>query len=119
MELARAESVALAHGGCLVELAPVGEPAGVRAAIATALEMSDSNLLAELIGDRAVLILLDNCEHLIATAAEVAEDLLQRCAGLRLVATSREALRVGGETVWTVPPLAADEWLAINTAGAA
>ena len=49
--------------------------------------------------------MLDNCEHVIATAAEVAEDLLRRCPGLRLLATSREGLRVGGETIWPVPPL--------------
>jgi predicted ATPase len=45
----------------------------------------------------------------ITTAAEVAEDLLRRCPGLRLLATSREGLRVGGETVWPVPPLEADD----------
>ena len=75
-------------------------------AIASALDVPDSNRLAEMIGDREVLILLDNCEHVIDTAAEVAEDLLRRCPRLRLLATSREALRVGGETVWPVPPLA-------------
>ena len=53
--------------------------------------------------------MLDNCEHVITTAAEVAEDLLRRCPGLRLLATSREGLRVGGETIWPVPPLAADD----------
>ena len=53
--------------------------------------------------------MLDNCEHVIATAAEVAEDLLRRCPALRLLATSREGLRVGGETIWPVPPLAADD----------
>lgn len=109
IEVARAESLALAHGGCLVELAPVGDPNGVRAAIASALDVPDSSRLAEMIGDREVLVLLDNCEHVIATAAEVAEDLLRRCPGLRIVATSREGLRVGGETVWMVPPLRADD----------
>ena len=59
-----------------------------------------------MIGDRDLLIVLDNCEHVITTAAEVAEDLLRRCPGLRLLATSREGLRVGGETIWPVPPLA-------------
>ena len=62
-----------------------------------------------MIGDRELLIVLDNCEHVIATAAEVAEDLLRRCPGLRLLATSREGLRVGGEIIWPVPPLAADD----------
>jgi len=109
LEVARAEATGLEFGGCLVELAPVGDPAGVRAAIASALELPDPSRLAELIGDREMLIVLDNCEHVITTAAEVAEDLLRRCAGLRILATSREGLRVGGETVWAVPPLAADD----------
>ena len=109
LEVARARSGSLAYGGCLVELAPVGDPAAVRAAIAFALDLPDPNQLAAMIGQRDLLIVLDNCEHVIATAAEVAEDLLRRCPGLRLLATSREGLRVSGETIWPVPPLAADD----------
>jgi len=109
LELARAESTGLELGGCLVELAPVGDPAGVRAAIASALDLPDPRRLAEVIGDRDLLLVLDNCEHVITTAAEVAEDLLQRCPGVRLVATSREGLRVGGEAIWPVPPLATED----------
>ena len=109
VEVARAESTGLELGGCLVELAPVGDPAGVRAAIASALDLPDQRRLADVIGDRELLIVLDNCEHVITTAAAVAEDLLRRCPGLRLVATSREGLRVGGETIWPVPPLATDD----------
>ena len=52
LEAARAESADLRFGGCLVELAPVGDPAGVRAAIASALELPDPSRLAELIGDQ-------------------------------------------------------------------
>ena len=75
----------------------------------SALDLPDPSRLAEMIGDRELLLVLDNCEHVIATAAEVAEDLLRRCPGLRLLATSREGLRVGGEIIWPVPPLAADD----------
>ena len=113
LEVARARSGSLAYGGCLVELAPVGDPAAVRAAIAFALDLADPNQLAAMIGQRDLLIVLDNCEHVIATAAEVAEDLLRRCPGLRLLATSREGLRVSGETIWPVPPLAADDAVAL------
>jgi predicted ATPase/DNA-binding SARP family transcriptional activator len=109
LEVARDESARLSHGACLVELAHVGDPEGVAAAIGSALDLPDPNRLAEMIGERDLLILLDNCEHVIATAAEVAEDLLRRCPGLRLLATSREGLRVGGETIWPVPPLATDD----------
>jgi predicted ATPase/DNA-binding SARP family transcriptional activator len=109
LEVARRATAALADGGCLVELAPVGEPDAVRAAIAQALELPDPNRLAELIGERELLIVLDNCEHVIAAAAELAEHLLTHCPRLRLLATSREGLRVAGETVWPVPPLASDD----------
>jgi predicted ATPase/DNA-binding SARP family transcriptional activator len=109
LEAARATAADLTFGGCLVELAPVGDPAGVRDAIASALDLPDPTRLAELLGDRELLIVLDNCEHVITTAAEVAEDLLRRCPGLRVLATSREGLRVGGETIWPVPPLEADD----------
>ena len=109
LSLARSASSSLAAGGCLVELAPVGDPAGVPAAIAAALGLPDSSRLAEVIGARELLIVLDNCEHVIADASRVAEDLLRRCPALRVVATSREALRVDGEVIWPVPPLAADD----------
>ena len=53
--------------------------------------------------------MLDNCEHVIDAAAEVADDLLRRCPRLRVLATSREGLRIGGEAIWPVPPLAPDD----------
>ena len=108
LEVARAQSARLSYGACLVELAHVGDPEGVTAAIASALELPNPNRIAEMIGTRDLLILLDNCEHVITTAAEIAEDLLRRCPGLRLLATSREGLRVSGEIIWPVPPLHVD-----------
>ena len=109
LEVARDEAERLAHGACLVELAHIGEQEGVTAAIGSALDLPDSSRLAEMIGGRELLIVLDNCEHVIGTAAQVAEDLLRRCAGLRVLATSREGLRVAGEKIWPVPPLATDD----------
>ena len=118
LEAGRATSAGLQLGGCLVELAPVGDPVGVRPAIASALDLPDAARLAEVIGDRDLLLVLDNCEHVVTAAAEVAEELLRLCPGLRLLATSREGLRVGGETIWPVPPLAADDAVGLFVARA-
>jgi predicted ATPase/DNA-binding SARP family transcriptional activator len=109
IEVGRAVAEGLPFGGRLVELAPVGDPGDVPGAVASALELSDPTRLADVIGDRELLLVLDNCEHVIAAAAEVAEGLLRRCPGLRILATSREGLRISGETIWPVPPLAAGD----------
>ena len=109
LELARVAASSLDDGGVLVELAAVGAPAGVATAISTALGLPNPNRLAELIGHRELLVVLDNCEHVITTAAAVAEELLTRCPNLRLLATSREGLRVPGEIIWPVPPLRAQD----------
>ena len=118
LEVGRTAADTLASGGCLVELAPVGDPAGVPAAIATALGLPDPSLLADVIGEQELVMILDNCEHLINAAAEVAEWLLRRCPNLRLLATSREGLRIGGETIWPVPPLDADDAVSLFLARA-
>ncbi|MFD9670005.1 ATP-binding protein [Rhodococcus sp. NPDC059968] len=62
-------------------------------------------LLAEHIADRRMLLVLDNCEHLVGAAAMLAERLLRQCPELRILATSREPLGIGGEAVMRVPPL--------------
>jgi hypothetical protein len=56
------------------------------------LDVPDPQLLVDAIGDREMVIVLDNCEHVIDAAAAAAEGLLRHCSGVRLVATSREAL---------------------------
>ena len=54
---------------------------------------------------KSLLLILDNCEHLIDAAARLAETLLQGCPKLSILATSREALEIGGEAVLPLPPL--------------
>jgi predicted ATPase/DNA-binding SARP family transcriptional activator len=61
--------------------------------------------VVEQLADRRMVVLLDNCEHLLAACAEFAMALLERCAGVALLATSREPLRLPGEVVWRVPSL--------------
>jgi predicted ATPase/DNA-binding SARP family transcriptional activator len=62
--------------------------------------------LVATIGDRRVLLVLDNCEHVIEACAELVERLLRECSHVRVLATSRQALGIGGEKSWQVPPLA-------------
>ncbi|MEU7582960.1 BTAD domain-containing putative transcriptional regulator [Streptomyces sp. NPDC041068] len=101
---------------CYVELAPLADGAGVTYAILTALGVRDGfhtqggdtteRLLSALRG-RELLLVLDNCEHLVDDAARVAGLLLGACPGVRVLATSREGLGITGEVLWPVPPLAA------------
>jgi predicted ATPase/DNA-binding SARP family transcriptional activator len=65
--------------------------------------------LYEQIGDHKMLILLDNCEHLLPSITGMAERLLKRCSNLILLATSREPLHIPGEISWSVPPLSLSE----------
>lgn len=94
-----------------VELAQVGDPALVPTAVAEALGAAeelrapDAGSLARFIGDRALLLVLDNCEHVVDGAADVVDALLRACPGLRVLATSREPLGVQGERSWLVPAL--------------
>ncbi|TDC90304.1 tetratricopeptide repeat protein [Nonomuraea deserti] len=94
-----------AGGVWLVELADLGE-GEVRAHVAASLGVAGDP--GALIGGRRVLLLLDNCEPVIGECAELCRDLLGSCPGLTILATSREPLRVPGETVWRVPPLSID-----------
>ena len=98
-------------GGWLVELASLSDPALIPAAVAGVLKPGSgpasvsSEDLAHAIGDKKLLLLLDNCEHLIAAAASLAETLIALCPHVTVVTTSREALRIQGEHVYRVPPL--------------
>jgi predicted ATPase/class 3 adenylate cyclase/DNA-binding CsgD family transcriptional regulator len=98
-------------GVWLVELAALGDPALVPQAVATVLGIREQpgralqDTLIDVLRPRLSLIVIDNCEHLIAACASLAESLLRGCPGLTLLTTSREPLTVAGETVWRVPPL--------------
>jgi predicted ATPase/DNA-binding SARP family transcriptional activator len=110
-------------GVWLVELAPVGDGADVPQAVLTALGLRTQALvaaprtmgevveapidrLAGALSHRAPLLVLDNCEHLVADAAALADRLLGDCPRVRILATSREPLGITGETLWPVDPLA-------------
>ena len=95
-----------------VELAPVTDATRIEHALAGALgvgatsDTSARDAIVSAIERRRVLVVIDNCEHLVRSVASLVEDLLSRCPGLHVLATSRERLGVSGETVYRVPPLA-------------
>ncbi|MED5813738.1 LuxR family transcriptional regulator [Mycolicibacterium sp. 050232] len=93
------------------DLAPIIEPEEVPVAVARALRLADCpgrspiESIARFVGDRRMLIVLDNCEHLLDASAEMMTTLQQECAHLVLLTTSREPIGVGGEVTWRVPSL--------------
>ncbi|MFF0751000.1 BTAD domain-containing putative transcriptional regulator [Streptomyces sp. NPDC004267] len=107
-------------GAWIAELAPLDDPGAVPGAVLSALRLRETNMmtrdgvpvqddptehLVEDLARRPLLLVLDNCEHVIGAAAALAETLLTRCPGLRILATSREPLGVPGEAVRPVEPL--------------
>ena len=100
-----------ADGGWLVELASLSDPALVSTAVAGALRVPTGlanvtpETIALSIGDKKLLLVLDNCEHLIGAVATLAETLLAHCPHTTIITTSRETLRIQGEHVYRVPPL--------------
>jgi non-specific serine/threonine protein kinase len=102
-------------GVWLVELAALNDPALVPLTVAGALGLRESTTgaLAQGLSDylriKHLLLILDNCEHLIDASAQLAEQLLRICPDLKILATSRESLAVGGESVYTVTTLSLPE----------
>jgi non-specific serine/threonine protein kinase len=98
-------------GVWFTDLAPITDPNLVAKEITAVLNIHENpnrsiiDTLIENIKDKFLLILLDNCEHLIESCAEVSEKLLQSVKGLRILATSREALNIQGEVIWKIPSL--------------
>jgi predicted ATPase/DNA-binding CsgD family transcriptional regulator len=98
-------------GAWLVELAEVSDPALVGNAVIAALDLRDQAAAAPLplllayLQDRQLLLVLDNCEHLLEASAQLVIDVLRTAPGVRVIATSREPLSAPGEHVVPVPPL--------------
>ena len=115
LEVARDLLAAYPDGVWLVQLAPLSEEALVPRAVAEALEVPErpaeplADTLAEVLGSRQLLLILDNCEHLLEASARLVDKMLDSCPRLRVMATSREALGVEGEVRWPVPSLSVPE----------
>lgn len=99
------------HGAWFVELAPLSDPALVPQVVATTLSLHEQTgrtileVLKEYLSDKALLLVLDNCEHLIEPCAQLADTLLRRAPKLKIIASSREALGIAGEMTYAVPSL--------------
>ncbi|HET7311245.1 MAG TPA: adenylate/guanylate cyclase domain-containing protein [Mycobacteriales bacterium] len=98
-------------GVWLVELATAGEAASVEAQVATTLSLGQvsSDELVKQLRDRRMLLLLDNCEHVVDAVARLVDAVLLQCRDISILATSREPLGIDGEAVWRVPPLEIDD----------
>jgi class 3 adenylate cyclase len=103
------------HGVWLSELASLTDSSQILPAMAQVFGLQElpfnplKNLVIDYLRDKKLLLLLDNCEHLIEACARLADDLLHQCAGLKILASSREALGIAGEVSYHVPSLADSE----------
>jgi len=111
-----------ADGVCYVDLAPITDPDLVAVAVIRALGLPDQpgrstmDTLLRFVGDHRMLLVLDNCEHLLDACATLVVGVLGGCPAVTLVATSREPIGVAGEVTWRVPSLSlADEAIELFT----
>jgi predicted ATPase/class 3 adenylate cyclase/DNA-binding CsgD family transcriptional regulator len=99
-------------GAWIVELASVGDPDSVPAAVASVLGITPQgdaalmDTIAESLAGRRLLLVMDNCEHVLTAASSAIAAMLGRSRNVKILATTRETLMLDGESVFTVPPLA-------------
>jgi predicted ATPase/DNA-binding SARP family transcriptional activator len=111
VEVATRERPRFADGAWLCELAPLGDGGSVAHAVAAALRVQERHgatigqTVVEYLAHRSLLLVLDNCEHVLDAAAGLAAGIVAHCPGVVVLATSREPLGVAGEQIWPVPPL--------------
>jgi predicted ATPase/DNA-binding SARP family transcriptional activator len=104
------------HGLWFVDLTPLTEPEYIPSSIAATLglievpDVSAQSMLETYFATKKALVILDNCEHLIAACAQLVDQLLLQCNGLKILATSREPLSIEGEFVWRVPSMATPDF---------
>ncbi len=102
---------AFPDGVWLAELASLTDPALVLQSVAGVFRLHEqlgmplNELLIDYLREKSLLLILDNCEHLIDACADVADQVLRACGSLKIIISSREALGITGETVYRVPPL--------------
>lgn len=115
IEVGRQVAPAFPDGVWMVDLASLHDPTRLRQTVLAALQVRDQSArspgerLAGHLRDRHLLLILDNCEHLLEPCARLAGELLAAAPGLHVLATSREALTIAGEHLLQVPPLVVPE----------
>ncbi len=115
IEIGADELSSFANGVWLIELAPLADPSQIIPATAQVFGLQEHpfgplpSLVMDYLRDKKILLILDNCEHLIEACARLADDLLHQCAGLKILASSREALGIAGEVAYHTPSLADSE----------
>ena len=104
------------HGVWLVELSTVADPALISDAVISAVGIREEpnrpplTTLVDALRGRTLLVVLDNCEHLISGCAQVAAAILRNCPDVKIIASSREPLSIEGETIWGVSPLSVPDF---------
>jgi predicted ATPase/DNA-binding XRE family transcriptional regulator len=115
VEVARSVIEGYADGVWLVELGPLFDSAVVAQRVAAVVRVRETaeqplvTTLANALRHRNTLLVLDNCEHLLDACSQLVDSLLRACPEVRVLATSREPIGIGGEAVWRVPSLALPE----------
>jgi len=115
VEVGAEELAMFPNGVWLVELAPLADPSQIIPTVAQVFGLQElpfaplPALLMDYLRNKKILLILDNCEHLIEACARLANDLLHQCTGLKILASSREALGIAGEVSYHVPSLADSE----------
>jgi len=102
-------------GVWMVELAPISDAVNIITAIASVFDLREvqniplTTILLDYLRAKELLLILDNCEHIVEASAQIADQLLHISPGLKIIASSREALGIDGETIYRVPSLNDDE----------
>jgi predicted ATPase/class 3 adenylate cyclase/DNA-binding CsgD family transcriptional regulator len=122
LQIAAQQAAQFGDGAWYVDLAPINDPELVPLTVARALGLPDQpgrstmQTLTRFLADRQILVVLDNCEHLLDASAALVVELLAACPRLTLLTTSREPIGVAGEVSWRVPSLSlADEAIELFT----
>jgi predicted ATPase/class 3 adenylate cyclase len=115
IEVGMDELPSFTNGVWLIELAPLAHPSQIIPTMAQTFGLQElpfaplAALVTDYLRGKKILLLLDNCEHLIEGCARLADDLLHQCEGLKILASSREALGIAGEIAYRTPSLADSE----------